>query len=64
MSQPFEADRPADRAAAAAYIASMLEHMSPLAQRHGLDVVAYLLDMAHLELASVMPPGSPVGRSR
>lgn len=39
----------AGRDAAAAYLASLLEELAPLAQRNGLPVVAYLLDMALVE---------------
>jgi hypothetical protein len=38
-----------DRAEAASYLASMLEDLSPLAQRNGLHVLAYLIDMAVME---------------
>ena len=55
----------ADRDAAADYLASLLEELTPLAQRHGLHVVAYLLDMAHLEVRSIVrksPPGDDGSR--
>ena len=42
-----------ERDAAAAYLASMLEELSPLAQQNGLHVVAYLLDMALMEAKTV-----------
>jgi hypothetical protein len=42
-----------DRDAAAAYLDALLEELKPLAQQHGLHVVAYLLDMAHLEVRSI-----------
>jgi len=38
-----------ERDAVAAYLASMLEELTPLAQRSGLPVIAYLLDMALME---------------
>jgi hypothetical protein len=53
MADKSNKKEPTDRAAAAEYLASLLEEMSPLAQRHGLDVAAYLLDMAHMEVSSV-----------
>ena len=39
---------------AADYLESLLAELTPLAQRHGLHVVAYLLDMAHLEVRTIM----------
>jgi hypothetical protein len=38
------------REATADYLATMLEELVPLAQRNGLPVVAYLLDMALVEV--------------
>ena len=40
------------RRAAAVYLASMLEELSPLAQHNGLPALAYLLDMALMEARS------------
>ena len=51
-------------AAAAAYLISLLEELAPLAQRNGLPVVAYLLDMALMEAkTSVGKPAPPLDRS-
>jgi hypothetical protein len=50
----------AERSAAATYLTTMLEELTPLAQRNGLPVVAYLLDMALMEAKSAagQAPGS------
>jgi hypothetical protein len=42
-----------ERAAAASYLVTMLKELTPIAQRNGLDVVAYLLGVAQLEADSV-----------
>jgi hypothetical protein len=39
----------AEREAAADYLTSMLEELLPVAQQSGLEVVAFLLDMALAE---------------
>jgi len=39
----------AERESAAAYLAELTGDLAKLARRHGLDVLGYLLDMAHLE---------------
>lgn len=41
------------REATADYLATMLEELVPLAQRNGLSTVAYLLDMALLEVKTI-----------
>jgi len=38
-----------ERAATAAYIATMTGDLAEMARRHGLDALGYLLDMARLE---------------
>jgi hypothetical protein len=38
-----------DRAAAANYVAELSAELATLARRHGLDALAYILDMARLE---------------
>jgi hypothetical protein len=54
-----------ERDAAAAYLASMLEELSSLAQQNGLHVVAYLLDMALMEAKTVANQSAhPHDRSR
>ncbi|MCX7310705.1 MAG: hypothetical protein WCG92_01935 [Hyphomicrobiales bacterium] len=40
---------PADRAAAASYVADLTAELAVLARRHGLDALGYILDMARLE---------------
>jgi hypothetical protein len=40
---------PADREAAAAYLAELTGDLAAIARRHGLDALGYLLDMAKLE---------------
>jgi hypothetical protein len=54
-------DAMSERHAAAAHLTTMLEELMPLAQRNGLPVVAYLLDLALMEAKSVasQPPDSP-----
>jgi hypothetical protein len=37
------------RAAAAGYIATLAADLAAIAQRHGLDTLGYILDMARLE---------------
>ena len=54
------------RHAAAVYLTSMLEELSPLAQHNGLPIVAYLLDMALMEARSAAGHSAvpPADRSR
>ena len=40
---------PESPTAAAVYIGTMAEELSQIAQRHGLDSLRYILDMARLE---------------
>jgi hypothetical protein len=40
---------PIDRAAAASYVAELATELANLARQHGLDALAYILDMAKLE---------------
>ena len=40
---------PVDRTAAAKYVAEFSAELADLARRHGLDALAYILDMARLE---------------
>jgi hypothetical protein len=50
LGQKFrEATDAEQRAATAAYIATMTGDLAELARRHGLDALGYLLDMARLE---------------
>jgi len=42
------------REATADYLATMLEELVPLAQRNGLPIVAYLLDMALMEVQTAV----------
>jgi hypothetical protein len=42
-----------DSATAAAYIAEMSQNLSKIARRHGLDPLAFILDMARLEAEGV-----------
>ena len=48
--------RPADRAAAAAYVAELSSDLAVIARRHGLDTLGYILDMASLEAQSASEP--------
>jgi hypothetical protein len=50
---------------AAHYIKGSLADLSRMARRHGHDLLAYLLDMAHLEadeILRVRTPRKPSGR--
>jgi len=49
MPEPSPNLDPADRAAAAAYVAEMSSDLAAIARRHGLDTLSYILDMARLE---------------
>jgi len=40
---------PVDRAMAADYVAELSSELANLARQHGLDALAYILDMARLE---------------
>jgi len=40
---------PADRAAAASYVAELSAELAALARQHGLEALGYILDMARLE---------------
>lgn len=40
-------------AEAAAYIADLALDLAQIARRHGLDVLGFILDMAHLEAETV-----------
>jgi hypothetical protein len=40
---------PVDRVAAADYVAELSTELANLARQHGLDALAYILDMARLE---------------
>ena len=40
---------PADRAAAARYVAELSAELAALARQHGLEALGYILDMARLE---------------
>jgi hypothetical protein len=42
-------DEPADRDAAATYIATLTGELAGLARKFGHDTLAYILDMAHME---------------
>jgi hypothetical protein len=42
-------ERPVDRAMAADYVAELSTELANLARQHGLDALAYILDMARLE---------------
>jgi hypothetical protein len=65
MANHRERKVPGDRNGAAAYLASRLEELMPLAQRNGLPVVAYLLDMALMEAkAAVGQAAKPRDRLR
>ena len=44
-----------DRDSAAAYLASILEHLALLSRQHGFHVLGYLLDMAQLEARNLRP---------
>lgn len=43
------ARNPRDRTATAKYVAELSAELANLARRHGLDALAYILDMARLE---------------
>lgn len=50
---------------AALYIKGSVSELSQMARRHGHDVLAYLLDMAHLEAEAILrqrAPRKPSGR--
>lgn len=56
-------DPPIDRDAAAAYLASILEHLARLSRQHDFNVLGFLLDMAQLEARNLLPhPDRPGGR--
>jgi hypothetical protein len=53
------------REATADYLATMLEELVPLAQTNGLPTVAYLLDMALMEVKTIANRSQELGeRSR
>lgn len=52
MTEPPGIGQTNDREAFAAYAADITGELTVLARRFGLDVLAYLLEMAHLEAKS------------
>ena len=58
MNDHIDHDPPGDGgpAEAARYIKSTVRDLSHLARRHRLDMLAYLLDMAHLEAEERLKP--------
>jgi hypothetical protein len=64
MTNDRKAGRGRDEATAA-YLVSLLEELAPLAQRNGLPVVAYLLDMALMEAKTAAAQSAqPLDRSK
>jgi hypothetical protein len=56
-------DEPADRDAAATYIATLTGELARLARKFGYDALAYILDMARMEAENVgRGGGSPSTR--
>jgi hypothetical protein len=51
---PDQTQEPADRAAAAAYLADLAGNLAVMARRHGLDTLGYILDMAKLEAENAL----------
>jgi hypothetical protein len=49
MEAEAVADKSCEREEAAAYVAALSEDLASIARHHGLDTLAYLLDMARLE---------------
>jgi len=49
MADQSEAMETTDRVAAANYVATLSAELALIARRHGLDALAYILDMARLE---------------
>jgi hypothetical protein len=49
---------PKDRAAAASYIAALTADLGQIARRHKLDLLGYLLEMAHMEAQNQTRDGS------
>ena len=45
-----------DRVAAADYVAELSTELANLARQHGLDALAYILDMARLEAENANRP--------
>lgn len=48
---------PAERNAAASYIAALSGELASLARRFGLDALGYILDIARLEAENAQRPG-------
>ena len=46
---PDQTDRIGDPEEAAAYVAELSRDLARIAKCHGVDTLAYILDMAHLE---------------
>jgi hypothetical protein len=53
-----EAPPPESPTAAAIYIGTLAEELSQIAQRHGLDSLRYILDMARLEADQIAKSAS------
>ena len=54
---PTEEKELSDPAAAASYIATLTADLAAIARGHGLDTLAYILDMARLEAENVNSRG-------
>lgn len=57
MTRPHETG-PADRQAAAAYIATLSAELAMIARRFGLDALGYILEMARIEAEDTARPGA------
>jgi hypothetical protein len=57
-------ERDADPAHTAAYIAALTKELAELARRSELEVVAYLLEIVHLEAAGPIAPAGRMARGR
>jgi hypothetical protein len=56
-TKPAE-DEPADRDAAATYIATLTGELARLARKFGYDALGYILDMARMEAENLSRGGS------
>ena len=61
MPEPPESAGPEEKAAVAAYVASLTGYLSVMARRLGLNALGYLLEMARLEAEQVAR--APQGRN-
>jgi len=55
-------DEPADRTAAASYVAALAGDLAAIARQHGLETLGYILDMARLEAENESRPARSNGR--